>query len=69
VSSESEVETMASERSNEARANLQAWYLRSLLPKLSRAARTKVVNPEAVEALDADVRSLLDISREREEAA
>jgi hypothetical protein len=61
--------TMANERSREARAELRAWYLRGLLPKLERAARGEVVEPRAVEALDVDVRALLDLSHEREEAA
>lgn len=52
-----------------ARAELQAWYLHGLLPKLARAARTGAVDAGAVVALDADVRALLEISQERKEAA
>jgi hypothetical protein len=52
-----------------ARAELQAWYLGGLLPKLARAARTGAADPGAVAALDADVRALLDLSHESEEAA
>jgi len=51
------------------RAELHAWYLRGLRPKLARAARTGVVAPQALEALDAEVRALLDLPLEREEAA
>ncbi|HET8750935.1 MAG TPA: hypothetical protein VFM43_00240 [Gaiellaceae bacterium] len=60
---------MASKRGGRARADLQAWYLDGLLPKLGRAATTGAVDPRAVEALDAHVRALLDLSRPREEAA
>ena len=56
-------------RAKEARADLRAWYLRGLLPKLTRAAGEGAVDAGAMEALDADVRSLLEISEEREEAA
>lgn len=52
-----------------ARAELQAWYRRGLLPKLARAAATGAVNPQAVAALDADLRALLDLSQEQKEAA
>ena len=60
---------MASGRGRRARAELQSWYLQGLLPKLARAAQTGAVDRAAVEALDADVRALLDLSRAREEAA
>jgi hypothetical protein len=53
----------------EARAELQAWYLRGLLPKLAQAAETGTVDAGAVDALDAEVRALLEISHERKEAA
>jgi hypothetical protein len=53
----------------EARAELKAWYLRGLRPKLEQAASAEVVTPQALEALDADVRGLLDLTQEREEAA
>lgn len=56
-------------RARAARAELQAWYVQGLLPKLARAASSGVADPRAVEALDADVRGLLDLAREREEAA
>jgi hypothetical protein len=61
--------TTANTRTREIRAELQAWYLRGLLPKLARAARTGAVDGGAVAALDADLRALLGISRERKEAA
>lgn len=60
---------MAGRRGPRARAELQSWYLQGLLPKLARAARTGAVDRAAVEALDTDVRALLDLSRAREEAA
>jgi hypothetical protein len=61
---------MANERARTARAELQAWYLHSLLPKLARAGRTGVVDERAIEALDAAVRALIDPSwGGREQAA
>jgi hypothetical protein len=51
------------------RAELQSWYLHSLLPKLARAAATGAVDPRAVAALDADVCRLLELTREHAEAA
>jgi hypothetical protein len=59
----------ASKRARAARAELQAWYLHGLLPKLTRAVRTGNAERRAVNALDADVRALLDLSHERREAA
>jgi hypothetical protein len=61
--------TMANERANTARAELQAWYLHGLRPKLARAGEAGVVDRGALEALDDDVRALLDLSRAGEEAA
>jgi len=61
--------TMQNESTNDARAELQSWYLHGLRPKLARAASTGAVDPRAVAALDAEVRSFLDLSRAREEAA
>jgi hypothetical protein len=55
--------TMPNESTNEARAELQSWYLRGLQPKLARAASTGAVDPQAVAALDAEVRRFLDLSR------
>lgn len=55
--------TMPSESTNEARAELQSWYLRGLQPKLARAASTGAVDPQAVAALDAEARRFLDLSR------
>jgi uncharacterized membrane protein len=66
---ESEVVTMENERSSNARAELQTWYLHDLLPRLARAARTGTVAPQELDALDAGMRRLLDLTREREEAA
>ncbi len=60
--------TMPNESTTDARAELQSWYLRGLQPKLARAARTGAADPRAAAALDAAVRSFLDLSR-REEAA
>jgi hypothetical protein len=52
-----------------ARAELQAWYLGGLLPKLACAAKAGLVDVGALDALDADVRALLELSREQKEAA
>lgn len=52
-----------------ARADLRAWYLRGLLPKLSRAASSGVIDRREVEGLDAEVRALLGLSPPRKEAA
>jgi hypothetical protein len=60
---------MRNGRAREARTELATWYLRGLLPKLARAATIGAVEAQAVEALDADVRALLEISQERREAA
>ena len=42
-------------------AELQAWYLGSLRPKLAGAARAGRVAPTAAAALDRDLRVLLDL--------
>jgi hypothetical protein len=60
---------MGNERARAARAELQAWYLQGLLPKLARASRKGTVDARALVALDADVRKLLDLSHAREEVA
>jgi hypothetical protein len=57
--------TMPNERTNDARTELQSWYLESLQPKLAQAASTGAVDPQAVAALDAEVRSFLDLYRVR----
>jgi hypothetical protein len=57
------------ESSNDARAELQSWYVHGLQPKLARAASTGAVDPRAAAALDAEVRSILDLSPDEEEAA
>jgi len=54
---------MENKSPHEARTELQAWYLRGLLPKLGRAVKRGAVDPREIEALDARVRSLLDLSR------
>ena len=56
---------MPNERTNDARTELRSWYLHSLQPKLARAATTGAVDPLAVAALDAEVRSFLDLYRAR----
>jgi hypothetical protein len=61
----SEMVTMPNERTNDARTDLRSWYLHSLQPKLARAATTGAVDPQAVAALDAEVRSFLDLHRAR----
>ena len=57
--------TMPNERTHDARAELQAWYVHGLQPKLARAASTGAVDPQAVAALDAEVRRFLDLYRAR----
>jgi hypothetical protein len=57
--------TMPNERTNDARTELRSWYLHSLQPKLARAATTGAVDLQAVAALDAEVRSFLDLHRAR----
>jgi hypothetical protein len=57
--------TMPNEHTNDARAELRSWYLHSLQPKLARAASSGAVDPQAVAALDAEVRSFLDLYRVR----
>jgi hypothetical protein len=59
------VTTMPTEHTNDARAELRSWYLHGLQPKLARAASTGAVDPQAVAALDAEVRSFLDLYRAR----
>lgn len=54
---------MPNERTNDARAELRSWYLDCLQPKLARAATTGAVDAQAVAALDAEVRSFLDLYR------
>ena len=60
--------TMQNESTNQARAELQSWYLHGLQPKLARAANTGTADPMAVAALDAEVRKLLNLFRTGEEA-
>ena len=51
-------------------AELQAWYLGSLRPKLAGAARAGTIAPTAAAVLDRQLRDLLDLSRvETAEAA
>jgi hypothetical protein len=53
----------------EARAELQAWYLSDLRPKLAAAARRGAVTSGAAAALDVELRHLLDITPGRQEKA
>jgi len=48
-----------------ARAELQAWYLGHLRPRLVGAVAAGTVEPGAVEELDLEVASLFDLSEER----
>jgi hypothetical protein len=57
------------EQARTPRAELQAWYLGGLLPKLTRAANAGVVDLGAVDALDATMRGFLALSRTPEKAA
>jgi hypothetical protein len=50
-------------------AELRAWYLEGLRPKLSRAAGAGTVPPAAAEALDQRLREFLDLPSVREEEA
>ncbi len=50
---------------SEVRAELQAWYLADLRPKLASAARSGKVMPGAVVTLDAQLRQLLDVGGNR----
>jgi hypothetical protein len=53
-----------------ARAELRAWYLGRLRPKLAEAVTAGTVEPTAVETLDFQVAELFDLPDElREEAA
>jgi hypothetical protein len=45
----------------EPRAELQAWYLASLYPKLARAVGGGTVTPAAARELDRQLRDLLDL--------
>ena len=57
-------------RGRTARAELQAWYVESLRPKLTRAASEGIVTPAAARALDRQLRDLLEVpARAAEEAA
>ena len=51
------------------RAELQAWYLGSLRPKLRDAARAGTVEPAAVATLDRLVRDFLDLPAARVDEA
>ena len=48
-------------RARDDRAELQAWYVARLWPKLDAAARTGAAAPAAVAALDALLREFLDL--------
>ena len=52
-----------------ARAELQAWYLAGLRPKLARAAEDGTVPRAAAEALDRRFCDFLDVAREEAEEA
>jgi len=52
-----------------ARAELQAWYLTSLRPKLARAATSDAVPSAAAEALDRQLRAFLDLPETASESA
>jgi hypothetical protein len=61
--------TMENRSTRNARAELEAWFLCDLLPKLERAARAGDVDRRALAAFDAEMRTLVDPSWEWEEAA
>ncbi len=56
--------SLSSAERRSARAELQAWYLVSLRPKLVRAASTGIVPSAAAEALARELRDLLDLPAE-----
>ncbi|HZT15598.1 MAG TPA: hypothetical protein VFA19_06580 [Gaiellaceae bacterium] len=53
----------------DARAELQAWYLTSLRPKLARAATADVVEAAAADELDRQLRVFLDLPETAPERA
>jgi hypothetical protein len=53
---------MPNESPKDARTELQSWYLHGLQPKLAQAANRGTVDPQAVAALDAEVKKFLDLS-------
>ena len=59
------VPTTTARRPLDERAELQAWYLGSLRPKLRNAARAGTVEPAAVATLDRLVRDFLDLPAAR----
>jgi hypothetical protein len=61
--------TMTDKRKEAVRAELQAWYLEGLQPKLARAARTGAVDPREIAACDAELRRFLRIAAVEENAA
>ena len=60
---------MTKRRPLDERAELQAWYLGSLRPKLREAARTGTVEPAAVATLDRLVRDFLELPASRVDEA
>jgi hypothetical protein len=48
-----------------ARAELRAWYLGRLRPRLVEAAKARIVGPGAVEELDLRVTELLELPERR----
>jgi hypothetical protein len=52
-----------------ARAELQAWYVQRLQPKVARAASTGAVDARAAAAFDVEVRRFLELSEARDKAA
>ena len=57
---------MQKERTSEARAELRAWYVHHLQPKLARAVSEGAVEPQVAAVFGAEVRRLLDLPCERE---
>ena len=62
------MQTNRESREREGRAELQSWYLTSLLPKLARAAADDVVQPAAADELDRQLRTFLDLPEHAEAA-
>jgi hypothetical protein len=55
--------------SENVRAELRAWYLAGLWPKLAEAASTGTITPGSASAFDDEMRDLLDLAHESQAEA
>jgi uncharacterized protein YciW len=53
----------------EGRAELRAWYLASLRPKLAHAARRGAIEPAAAADLERQLEAMLDLAADDRRAA